>query len=125
MAYQAKRHQSNNHRGYSTMENAIARNSEPPKLKPVEMESLILNQLASVGQKPVADAIGIDESTISRWKGKGGHVEQFCRFLAELGIQLAPPGAVLVRRDYLFSVETLADIGMKAVRMQPEPLGWD
>lgn len=111
--------------GVSPMENAIARNSEPPKLKPVEMESLILNQLASVGQKPVADAIGIDESTISRWKGKGGHVEQFCRFLAELGIQLAPPGAVLVRRDYLFSVETLADIGMKAVRMQPEPLGWD
>ncbi|EIC8919810.1 transcriptional regulator [Salmonella enterica] len=125
MAYQAKRHQPNNHRGYSTMENAIARNSELPKLKPVEMERLILNQLASVGQKPVADAIGIDESTISRWKGKGGHVEQFCRFLAELGIQLAPPGAVLVRRDYLFSVETLADIGMKAVRMQPEPLGWD
>lgn len=111
--------------GLSPMENAISRNSEPPKLKPVEMESLILNQLASVGQKPVADAIGIDESTISRWKGKGGHVEQFCRFLAELGIQLAPPGAVLVRRDYLFSVETLADIGMKAVRMQPEPLGWD
>ncbi|EIK1667498.1 transcriptional regulator [Salmonella enterica] len=125
MAYQAKRHQPNNHRGYLPMENAIARNSEPPKLKPVEMERLILNQLASVGQKPVADAIGIDESTISRWKGKGGHVEQFCRFLAELGIQLAPPGAVLVRRDYLFSVETLADIGMKAVRMQPEPLGWD
>ncbi|EIU1774584.1 transcriptional regulator [Salmonella enterica] len=125
MAYQAKRHQPNNHRGYLPMENAIARNSEPPKLKPVEMESLILNRLASVGQKPVADAIGIDESTISRWKGKGGHVEQFCRFLAELGIQLAPPGAVLVRRDYLFSVETLADIGMKAVRMQPEPLGWD
>ncbi|ENJ2642844.1 transcriptional regulator [Salmonella enterica] len=125
MHYQAKRRQPNNHRGYLPMENAIARNSEPPKLKPVEMESLILNRLASVGQKPVADAIGIDESTISRWKGKGGHVEQFCRFLAELGIQLAPPGAVLVRRDYLFSVETLADIGMKAVRMQPEPLGWD
>ncbi|HBC0149390.1 TPA: transcriptional regulator [Salmonella enterica subsp. houtenae] len=125
MAYQAKRRQPNNHRGYLPMENAIARNSEPPKLKPVEMESLILNQLASVGQKPVADAIGIDESTISRWKGKGSHIEQFCRFLAELGIQLAPPGAVLVRRDYLFSVETLADIGMKAVRMQPEPLGWD
>ncbi|ELJ4345796.1 transcriptional regulator [Salmonella enterica] len=125
MDYQAKRRQPNNHRGYLPMENAIARNSELPKLKPVEMESLILNQLASVGQKPVADAIGIDESTISRWKGKGGHVEQFCRFLAELGIQLAPPGAVLVRRDYLFSVETLADIGMKAVRMQPEPLGWD
>lgn len=107
------------------MENAIARNSEPPKLKPVEMESLILNQLASVGQKPVADAIGIDESTISRWKGKGGHVEQFCRFLAELGIQLAPPEAVLVSRNYLTAVEILADAGLKAERARPDALGWD
>ena len=105
--------------------NAIARKSELPKLKPVEMESLILNRLASVGQKPVADAISVDESTLSRWKGKGGHIEQFCRLLTELGIQLAPPGAVLVRRDYLFSMETLAEIGMKAERMRPEPLGWD
>ncbi|EFW6179060.1 transcriptional regulator [Salmonella enterica] len=125
MAYQAKRRQPNNHRGYLPMENAIARNSEPPKLKPVEMESLILNQLASVGQKPVADAIGIDESTISRWKGKGGHVEQFCRFLAELGIQLAPPGAVLVSRNYLTAVEILADAGLKAERARPDALGWD
>ncbi|MBT9428914.1 CII family transcriptional regulator [Candidatus Symbiopectobacterium endolongispinus] len=107
------------------MENAIARKSDLPKLKPVEMEGLILNRLASAGQKPVADALSVDESTLSRWKGKGGHIEQFCRFMAELGIQLAPPEAVLVRRDYIFSVETLADIGMKAVRMQPEPLGWD
>ncbi|EAP9207732.1 transcriptional regulator [Salmonella enterica] len=125
MAYQAKRRQPNNHRGYLPMENAIARNSEPPKLKPVEMESLILNQLASVGQKPVADAIGIDESTISRWKGKGGHVEQFCRFLAELGIQLAPPEAVLVSRNYLTAVEILADAGLKAERARPDALGWD
>ncbi|EMB4325616.1 transcriptional regulator [Pluralibacter gergoviae] len=107
------------------MERATKRNSELPKLKPVGMESLILNQLASVGQKPVADAVGIDESTISRWKGKGGHIEQFCRFLSAIGIQLAPPDAVLVRRDYLFAMETLAEIGMKAERMRPEPLGWD
>ncbi len=106
------------------MENAIARNSELPKLKPVEMERLILNQLASVGQKSYAEHMGISESTVSRRKAEG----YFCNMakeLAFLGIQAAPPGAVLVRRDYLFSVETLADIGMKAVRMQPEPLGWD
>ncbi|AFJ47292.1 CII family transcriptional regulator [Shimwellia blattae] len=107
------------------MTNAIARNSELPKLKPIEMEGLILNQLADLGQKPTAEACGLDESTISRWKGKGGHLEQFCRFLDALGLQLAPPGAVLVRRDYLFAMETLAEMGMKAERMRPDPLGWD
>lgn len=107
------------------MENSISRKLEPPVVRPIEMERLILNRLALVGQRPVAEASGMDESTISRWKGKGGHIEQFCRFLNVLGIQLAPPEAVLVRRDYLFSMETLAEIGMKAERVRPEPLGWD
>lgn len=104
---------------------ATSRNFSPSKLKPVDMESLILNRLASLGQKPVAEATGIDESTLSRWKGKGGTVEQFCRFLSALGLQLAPPEAVLVRRDYLFAMEILAEIGMKAERKRPEPLGWE
>lgn len=107
------------------MENSISRKLEPPVIRPVEMESLILNRLALVGQRPVAEASGLDESTISRWKGKGCHIEQFCRFLNALGIQLAPPEAVLVRRDYLFAMETLAEMGMKAERVRPEPLGWD
>lgn len=107
------------------MGHAMERNSELPRLRPVEMEGLILRCLSSIGQKIVADAIGVDESTLSRWKGKGGHIEQFCRLVSALGIQLAPPGAVLVRRDYLFSMETLAEIGMRAERMQPEPLRWD
>lgn len=105
------------------MDKTITRNSELPKLNPVEMETLILKQLASTGQKPVAIAIGTDESTITRWKS--GQITQFCKFLAELKLQLAPPDAVLVRRDYLFSMETLAEIGMKAERMRPEPLGFN
>ncbi|ELM7341104.1 TPA_asm: hypothetical protein G4I96_004086 [Salmonella enterica subsp. diarizonae serovar 50:l,v:z35] len=124
MAYQAKRRQPNNHRGYLPMENAIARKLDPPEINPVEIESVLLNRLASVGQKSYAEHMGISESTVSRRKAEG----YFCNMakeLAFLGIQAAPPEAVLVRRDYLFSVETLADIGMKAVRMQPEPLGWD
>ncbi|ECZ2624809.1 hypothetical protein F7287_24175 [Salmonella enterica] len=106
------------------MENAIARKLDPPEINPVEIESVLLNRLASVGQKSYAEHMGISESTVSRRKAEG----YFCNMakeLAFLGIQAAPPEAVLVRRDYLFSVETLADIGMKAVRMQPEPLGWD
>uniref|UniRef100_A8GDE9 Lysozyme n=1 Tax=Serratia proteamaculans (strain 568) TaxID=399741 RepID=A8GDE9_SERP5 len=45
--------------------NAIARKSELPKLKPVEMEGLILKRLASVGQKPVADAINLGLRSLS------------------------------------------------------------
>lgn len=103
--------------------NAITRNSELPKLKPREMEQLVLRQLQVHGQKPIADEIGMDESTVSRWKT--GHIEQFCKLLAALGLQLAPPEAVLVRRDYLFAMETLAEIGMKAERMRPEPIGFN
>ena len=103
--------------------NATTRNSELPKLKPVEMEGLILRRLQRHGQKPIADEIGMDESTLSRWKT--GQIEQFCKLLAALGLQLAPPEAVLVRRDYLFSMETLAEIGMKAERMRPDPIGFN
>ena len=103
--------------------NAITRNSELPKLKPRDMEQLVLRHLQLHGQKPIADEIGMDESTLSRWKA--GHIEQFCKLLAALGLQLAPPEAVLVRRDYLFSMETLAEIGMKAERMRPEPIGFN
>lgn len=49
------------------MGHAMERNSELPRLRPVEMEGLILRCLSSIGQKIVADAIGVDESTLSRW----------------------------------------------------------
>ncbi|EDX9153997.1 hypothetical protein DDP94_001478 [Salmonella enterica subsp. enterica serovar Sandiego] len=57
MHYQAKRHQPNNHRGYLPMENAIARKLDPPEINPIEIESVLLNRLASVGQKSYAEHI--------------------------------------------------------------------
>ncbi|ECI3329186.1 hypothetical protein AB1587_004783, partial [Salmonella enterica] len=71
MAYQAKRHQPNNHRGYLPMENAIARKLDPPEINPIEIESVLLNRLASVGQKSYAEHMGISESTVSRRKAEG------------------------------------------------------
>ena len=80
------------------MENAIARKLDPPVINPVEIES--------------------------RRKAEG-HFSTMAKELAFLGIQAAPPEAVLVSREYLASVETLADIGLKAGRARPGPLGWD
>ena len=51
------------------MENAIARKLDPPEINPIEIESVLLNRLASVGQKSYAEHMGISESTVSRRKG--------------------------------------------------------
>lgn len=45
----------------------------------------ILRALASVGQARVAEAMGVSESTVSRWKDEGGELERFARLLAVLG----------------------------------------
>ncbi|EPH0891584.1 TPA: transcriptional regulator [Pseudomonas aeruginosa] len=88
-----------------------------------EFESLVLNRLLSVGQRTVADAIGVSESTVSRWKE--GEIERWCKVLAHLVLQLVPEQAVVVNADYLRSLETLAELGLRAEKKRPGPLGWD
>lgn len=88
-----------------------------------EFESLVLSQLLSTGQKAIADAIGLSESTVSRWKE--GDIERWCKVLALLDLQVVPKAAVLVHGDYLRSLETLAELGLKAEKKRPGPLGWD
>lgn len=51
-------------------------------------ESLLLARLASTGQRPVADAIGVHESTVSRLKD--GPIAQFCQVLPLIGLKLVP-----------------------------------
>ena len=106
------------------MQNAIARKLDPPILNPVEIESVLLNRLSSVGQKVYAELLGISQSTASRRKGEG-HFADVAKELSILGLQVVPPEAVVVSRHYLQSVETLADIGLRAERCRPGPLGWD
>ncbi len=62
------------------MENAIARKLDPPEINPIEIESVLLNRLASVGQKSYAEHMGISESTVSRRKAEG----YFCNMAKEL-----------------------------------------
>lgn len=88
-----------------------------------EFESLILQRLVSVGQKTVADAVGVNESTVSRWKE--GEIERWCKVLALLGLKVVPESAMVVNAEYLRSLETLAELGLKAEKKRPGPLGWD
>jgi len=88
-----------------------------------EFESLVLQRLVSVGQRTVADAIGVNESTVSRWKE--GEIERWCKVLVLLGLQVVPASAMVVNAEYLRSLETLAELGLKAEKKRPGPLGWD
>lgn len=74
-------------------------------------EALILQQLAVIGQRTVANALDVSESTVSRMKG--GEIENICRLLVSLELQLVPQDAVTMCPDYLKAVETLAEIGLK------------
>jgi len=97
--------------------------SQDPSARAREIESLVLQRLLSVGQKTVADAMTLSESTVSRWKE--GEIERWSKVLALLGLQVVPVSAVVVNAEYLRSLETLAELGLKAEKKRPGPLGWD
>lgn len=105
------------------MKNSISRNSEPPVIKPTEIESVLLSRLSSISQKVYAEHLGISESAASRRKGEG-HFAVLARELSILGLQIVPPESVVVSRPYLESLETLADIGLRAKRGRDEASGW-
>ena len=88
-----------------------------------EFEALLLNRLLSAGQKAVADAIGVSESTVSRWKE--GEFERWCKVLALLNLQVVPMSAQCHPPEYIQALKTLAELGLQAEKKRPGPLGWD
>ena len=74
-------------------------------------EALILQQLADIGQRSVANAPEVHDSTISRMKN--GEIEALCRFLEALELKVVKADAVTACPKYLAAVETLAAIGLE------------
>lgn len=88
-----------------------------------EFEGLMLNRLLSIGQKTVADAIGVSESTVSRWKE--GEIERWCKVLSLLGLRVVPSDVQCHPPQYIQALKTLAELGLQAEKKRPGPLGWD
>lgn len=88
-----------------------------------EFESLVLRQLASVGQKTIAAAFGVNESTVSRWKE--GDIERWCKILALLDLQVVPGDIRCHPADYIESLKTLSRRCLELESKRPGPLGWD
>lgn len=53
-----------------------------------KIEAIVLQRLASVGQARIAEQLGVNESTVSRWKD--GDIARWARFLALLDLKATP-----------------------------------
>lgn len=60
-----------------------------------QIESQLLNKLAETGQAQVASSLGIDQSTISKWKASG-HFAELARLLVALGLKPVNEGDKVV-----------------------------
>lgn len=62
-------------------------------------EAAMIRALASVGQKNVAELLGISEATVSRWKD--GDLEKTAKSLAAMGLKVVPVDAETIEREDL------------------------
>ena len=80
-------------------------------------QAVILQALSAKGQKRVADAIGVHESTISRMKAAGEEIETFSRLAAALGLKLVREDEETYRPEVMQALHTLAAL---ALEVSPE-----
>ncbi|CCN24141.1 phage-related transcriptional transcriptional regulator [Bordetella bronchiseptica 1289] len=69
------------------------------------IQAEILRRLADVTQERAADCMGLDASTLSRFKDS---LDRFCQLLAALDMQIAPTDSVVVSRDDLQALKRMA-----------------
>lgn len=86
-------------------------------------QTLILQRLSSVGQKPVADALQLSEATVSRMKSEA--VESFTAFLACLNLKVVPADHKCYSPDYVTHLHYFAQIGMQMAAETAPTLEWD
>lgn len=72
------------------------------------IESHLLRALAERSQARVAEALGVDESTMSRWVAAESGLRRACEVIAALGLRLRPAHQPDFSETYVAALETLA-----------------
>ncbi len=85
-------------------------------------EQALLRAVASVGQKTIAEALGVSEATVSRMKD--GEFERFSRLAARCGLKLVPVEMKCYRPESIAAILTLAQERMDEIKT-PDQLVWD
>ena len=71
----------------------------------------MLSALASVSQVRVAELLGVDASTVSRWKES--ELERFAAFLAATDQKVVPSDSPTVAPDILKAMAKMAELGAR------------
>lgn len=79
--------------------------------------SVIFGALRSKGQRNVADAVGVSESTFSEWLQKNS--DRVCQVLTALELKPVPVGNVCHPPEHLAHMEYFASIGMRYANKEP------
>lgn len=74
-------------------------------------ETIMLQALAAAGQNTVAIAMGVNESTISRFKDGG--ITQAAALIAHCGLKVVPAGVQCFDPEYVASLRCLAEVGIR------------
>lgn len=83
----------------------------------------VLNALANTGLRPVAEAVGVDQSTISKWKD-GGEIERYSKFLAACGLKVVPVEWECFPRKDVDVLMHLAKQRLESLRSASDLLPW-
>lgn len=79
---------------------------------------MILRRLASIGQVKLAEALGVSEATISRWKSE--QAEQCAKALALLGLKVVPVEFECYKPDTVDWLLQGVRLGVGAVRSRQD-----
>jgi transcriptional regulator with XRE-family HTH domain len=101
----------------------MAESSQTPSAHARKLSQMVMQRIASVKNQAVADAIGKDQSTVSRIvSGETGiKLDDLQPFLAALDLKVVGANQVCVDRDVYESYRTLA----RAAINDPQKLSWD
>lgn len=73
-----------------------------------------MQRLAAVGLEPVAEFVGVDESTVSRWKGK--EIPLVTKMLARCGLKVVPIELRCYRQSEIESLLALAKARLQHIQ---------
>jgi hypothetical protein len=85
-----------------------------------KIHTTILKALCTAGQSATASAIGVHESTVSRWKD--GELEKLAAFLAAVGLKVVPVEMHCYPAD---EIEALKVLARRSDVLRADGLDWE
>lgn len=87
--------------------------SQTVAAKARKIEGELLRRIAEHSQTRLADQLGLDDSSISRWLASEGGFKRACEVLAALGLRVKADQDEDFSDSYIGALETLANVQLQ------------